>query len=468
MFKDIVKGWFSRDAFLGKGGYAEIWHIAWPFIILNAANTVMMVTNRIFLSKHSSAEMAASMPAGQLFFTFMILFLITTGFTATIVAQYHGAGDKLNCIRASWNGFYFSAGISFLLCFLFPLLGPMIFSKNGHDPAIAKLELEYFLSVAPCAAFSCLETPLFAFFTGRGKTKILAMIKASSCLLCVPLNYVLVFGKCGIPELGILGAGLANSLANSCSFLTILTCFLLVNQSEYPTRTHKEFRWEIVKKLLFFGTPAGFQGFLRNIGFAIVVMMIGRLGNEALAATSIALCINMVGNMPIFGMADATGILTGQYIGKKDLNTAESIFAKSFRMLVPWLTITGILYIFEPEFLIDLFGSNDSTGKINMGETIRIVRYILLLATVFNFFDALRFLLMGALRGAGDTKVPLFIGIGTAWGIQMPGTVLLVMYFHSTIQAVWLLLTCYIATDALLMLWRRKTGAWKKIKLLDD
>ena len=74
---------------------------------------------------------------------------------------------------------------------------------------------------------------------------------------------------------------------------------------------------------------------------------------------------------------------------------------------------------------------------------------------------------MGALRGAGDTKVPLFIGIGTAWGIQMPGTVLLVLKFKSTIEAVWILLTCYIATDALLMLWRRSTGAWKKIKLLD-
>ena len=148
MIKDIIKGWFGKDVFSGKGGYSEIWHIAWPFIILNAASTVMMVTNRVFLSKHSSAEMAASMPAGQLFFTFMILFLITTGFTATIVAQYHGAGDKINCIRSAWNGFYFSAGISFLLCILFPMLGPMIFARNGHDPIIAKLELEYFQRIA--------------------------------------------------------------------------------------------------------------------------------------------------------------------------------------------------------------------------------------------------------------------------------------------------------------------------------
>ncbi|MBQ7404279.1 MAG: MATE family efflux transporter [Lentisphaeria bacterium] len=468
MIMKILRGWLGKEAFRGECGYGEIWHIAWPFIILNAANTVMMVTNRVFLSKHSPEEMAAAMPAGQLFFTFMILFLITTGFTATIVAQYHGAGDKINCIRAAWNGFYFSAGISFLLCFAFPLAGPFIFARNGHDPIIAALESEYFSAMAPCAVLACLETPLFSFFTGRGKTKVLAVIKGTSCILSIPLNYLLVYGKFGCPELGILGAGLANTIANFYSFLAILFCFLLVDQSEYPTRSRKEFRWEFVKKLLLFGTPAGFQGFLRNVGFAITVMMIGRLGNEALTATSIALCINMVGNMPIFGMSDATGILTGQFIGKKDLKTAGSIFWKAFRMLLPWLSITAVLYLLEPEFLIDLFGSDNSSGEINMVKTVEYVKFILLMAAFFNFFDAIRFLLMGALRGAGDTKIPLLIGIGTSWGIQMPGTILLVMVFGSTIEQVWILLTCYIAIDALLMLWRRGTGAWKKIKIIED
>ena len=77
---ELWNRWLGKEAFTGKGNYGEIWKIAWPFIILNAANTVMMVTNRVFLSNYSAATVTAAMPAGQLFFTFMIMFLMTTGF----------------------------------------------------------------------------------------------------------------------------------------------------------------------------------------------------------------------------------------------------------------------------------------------------------------------------------------------------------------------------------------------------
>ena len=467
IFFTYMKRWFDKNSFCGNGGYAEIWKIAWPFIILNAANTIMMVTNRIFLAKYSSSAIAAAMPAGQLYFTFVILFLVTTGFTATVVAQYYGADDKINCIRAAWNGFFFSVGISFLLSLTFPLAGPFIFARNGHDPMIAALEAEYFSAMTACAGFTCLETPLFSFFTGRGKTKILAIVKGLGCILSIPLNYLLIYGKSGFPELGILGAGLANSIANACTFLTVLICFFSVDQNEYATRKYRELRWELFRKLLVFGTPAGFQAFLRNACFALVVMMIGILGNEALMAASVALCINMVGNMPIFGMSDATGILTGQYIGKKDLKTASKIFWQALRMLLPWLISIAGLYVFTPNLLIGLFGSNDTSDGIDIAETLRIVRFILLMAAIFNFFDAIRFLLMGALRGAGDTKIPLLIGVGTSWGVLLPGTAILVLILKCQAEAVWIVMTVYIALDALLMLWRRGTGAWKKIKIID-
>ena len=97
---------FSRRQFLEPGGYLEIWRLAWPLIILSASNTVMMVVNRIFLAKNSPEEIAASMPAGQMFFTLMAFFLITTGFTATVVSQYYGAGNRDGCVRTAWNGFY--------------------------------------------------------------------------------------------------------------------------------------------------------------------------------------------------------------------------------------------------------------------------------------------------------------------------------------------------------------------------
>ena len=98
-------GYFSRRQFFEPGGYLEIWRIAWPLIILSASNTIMMLTNRIFIANDSPEEIAAAMPAGQMFFTLMAFFLITTSFTATVIAQFHGANDRVGCVQAAWNGF---------------------------------------------------------------------------------------------------------------------------------------------------------------------------------------------------------------------------------------------------------------------------------------------------------------------------------------------------------------------------
>lgn len=462
-----LAGYVSRRQFLEPGGYREIWRIAWPLVLLNASNTIMMITNRVFLAWNSPEEIAAAMPAGQMFFTLMAFFLITTSFTATIVAQNHGADNRVGCVKAAWNGFYFGAAMAALLLILLPVGGKWIFLHNQHDPEIARYELEYFLAMAPCAGLTCMETAFLSFFTGRGKTRLVAAIKVIGCLICVPLNYLLIFGKCGIPPLGIFGAGCANALANFCTLSIAAGFFLSQRQSEYPTRGHRQFEWSICRKLLFFGTPAGLQTFIRNAAFAIVVMMIGKLGKEELTATSIALSINMIGNMPMIGLMDATSIVTGQYIGKRKLLAADRISGRSWRMLMVWVLTASAFYLFFPELLIDIFGSRTRGGGIDMTEVHDYVATILQLAVIFNVLDATRFIAMGSLRGAGDTRIPLLIGMATSWLIQIPGTVYLVNFAHASLAQVWQLIVFYIGVDAALMVWRRRSGAWKKIKVID-
>jgi len=459
---------FSKRQFFEPGGYREIWKLAWPLIILSASNTVMMVVNRIFLAWNSPEEVAASMPASQMFFTLMAFFLITTGFTATIVSQYYGAGNRDGCVRAAWNGFYFGSAVAAILAVLLPVGGKWIFLHNGHDPQIANFEVEYFTGMAPCAGFTCMETAFYSFFSGRGRTTFVAKVKIIGCILNVPLNYILIFGKFGVPPLGILGAGIANSIANLSTLLIAGACFLLMSQSEYATRKHTEFDWACIRKLLCFGTPAGLQTFIRNAAFAIVVMMIGYTGKEELAATSIALSINMIGNCPMIGLMDATSIITGQYIGRRRLLVAERICWRSWRILVAWMAFMSILYLVYPEILVNLFSSDSQTSTgMDLEQVGRYTVLILHFAVVFNFFDATRFITMGSLRGAGDTKVPLLIGVSTSWLIQIPGTVLLVYYLHSNLAAIWVLLTVYMAVDAALMVWRRHSGVWKRIKVID-
>ena len=461
-------GYFSRRQFYEPGGYREIWTVAWPLIILNASNTIMMISNRAFLAWNSPEEIAASMPAGQMFFTLMAFFLITTGFTATIVAQYHGANDRIGCVRAAWNGFYFGTAVAALLVVLLPLGGAWIILHNGHDPTIARYELEYFIGMLPCAGLACMETALLSFFTGRGHTTLVATIKIIGCCLCIPLNYILIFGKFGLPPLGILGAGMANALASLATMLISMGFFLFQDQNQYATRRYRQFEWSCVRKLIFFGTPAGLQTFIRNAAFAIVIMMVGHLGNEALAAASIALSINMIGNMPMIGLLDATSIITGQYIGKRRLLVAERISGRSWRMLACWMLAASCFYLFAPELLINLFGSkNAGTTGIDFRQVHENVVIILRWAILFNLLDATRFIAMGSLRGAGDTRIPLAIGMATSWLIQIPGTLYLIYVIKTGISQVWALITFYMAVDAALMVWRRRSGAWKKIRVID-
>ena len=468
MWKNGLTRYFSFRQFHEPGGYLEIWRIGWPLILLNASNTIMMITNRIFLARNSPEEIAAAMPTSQLFFTMMAFFLVTTGFTATVVAQSHGSRDRAGCVRATWNGFYFGVMVAALLAVALPVAGRWIFLHNGHDPRIAGYELEYFTGMSACAGFTCMETAFLCFFTGRGKTQVVAFIKGFGCLLCIPLNYLLIFGAAGLPALGILGAGIANSMANFVTMLMAFCFFFFTPQREYPTRSCREMKWEYIRKLLFFGTPAGLQTFIRNVAFAIVVMMIGHIGNEPLAATSIALSVNMIGTMHMIGLLDATSIATGQYIGSGRLLVAERIAGRSFRMFLLWLILPSFFYIFCPELLIHLFSSNQSgvTG-MRFDVIASQVKVILLMAVFFNIMDGLRFITLGSLRGAGDTKVTLCIGLATSWLLQIPGTILLIYVFNASVTAVWAFLSFYIAVDAFFMLLRRRSGAWKTIRVID-
>ncbi len=465
--KRRIAGYFSYRQFNEPGGYKEIWRVAWPLVIMNASNTVMLVVNRWFLSIQSTADVAAAVPAGQFFFTTMSFFLVTTTFTATLVAQNFGKNDKEGCVKSAWGGFYFGVMVAGTVGMLLPAFGSWVIQtmSRGGDPGIISRQVEYFVALSPCAGLACFEVAFLSFFTGRGQTRIVGALKVGACLVSVPLNYIFIFGKLGLPEFGIVGAGLASTVASLFSAGAAALCYLLYNQKDYPTRQHRHFDWERIMRLLRFGAPAGLQTCVRNSAFALVLMLVGSLGHEQWAALSIAMVINMIGGMPILGMLDATSVVTGKYIGKRRLVPAERVVWRSLRILYVYMFAAGIMYLVFPEAMIRIFSSSNTEG-IDFEEVIRQGRLILAVMFVGNLLDGLRFQLMGALRGAGDTRIPLLLSIGTAWLIQLPGSWFLVNKLHAPAWCVWGWIVVYVLVDGLLLVWRRWTGAWKRIQVI--
>ncbi|MBQ9788369.1 MAG: MATE family efflux transporter [Lentisphaeria bacterium] len=463
--------YINRDSFYRNGGYCEIWKIAYPLIIMGASYIILTLTDRMLLAWHSTLEMAASVPAGGLNFSLFSFYSVTIGFTSALVAQYFGAEDKLNCVHSAWGAIYLSWIFSAIILLVNIPLGRWIILNSGHDAALAELELKFFYSLQPSSCFACMSAALFGFFSGTGRTKIIAKVNTTMCLLNIGIDYILIYGIQGIiPSLGIVGAGLATSLCSTFGCMWAWLEFLKENQQEFPTRHEKNFDLEKIKKIIVFGSPSGLQVLLGSGGFTVFQFMIGYIGNEAITASSILITLNNLAFAPILGFCDATTILSGQYIGRDEKNVAEGVVYSSMRMLIPYITILGILYIFFGDFLIGVFNAinpaTDAVIKVNFDDAAKIAKTLMVMAAFTNILDAVRFIFMGGLRGAGDTKAILYIIGLSSCLVMIPGVTILARVYHQGILVLWGFCVFYLLLLSALMFWRYRSGAWKKIDMI--
>lgn len=327
-----IRSSFSRRSFVGHGGYLEICKIAYPLVIMSATNSIMQFVDRKFLAENSTLDVAASMPGGILYFTLFAFFLATCNYTSALVAQYHGANDRSNLLRAVWAGQTLAVFAGLVITFVIPPIGIFFIERSGHPTELLSREIEYFTSLLPSGVFICMAAPYFAFFSGQGRTIPVAVINIGACLLNIFLDYIFIFGKLGLPAYGIFGAGIATSICCMALMIAVMVYFYSQNQRKIPTRKRWEFRPELLMKLVRFGAPAGFQTFIDVGAWTMVTFMIGNLGPAALAASVIALSINNIFFVPLMGLSDSTAIVVGQYIGRRRQGIAEKAVYRAWRI----------------------------------------------------------------------------------------------------------------------------------------
>ncbi len=462
MFK-YLRLFFRPLEFTGRGGYFELCKLAYPLIIMGASNTVMQFVDRAFLARLSTEDVAAAMPAGILYFSMFCLFLCAAGFTSTIVAQYHGSGNRQMVLTTVWSGAYFALAASFIIVFVMPLLGRFLISLGGHSPELMMRELEYFDAMIPSGAFACLAAPFYSFYSGRGVTMVVAVVNIIACLLNIALDYAFIFGCGPIPAMGIYGAGIATSICAMCGFLMIFIYFLLHDQKDFPTRRQRLPSWECVVRLVRYGLPTGIQVTFDVGAFALVTFVIGRLGSVQLAAHVIALSINNMFFIPLLGLSDATSILAGQYIGRAKHAIAQRLAYRSWRIAILYMCLGGFVYLVFPRILAGMFAPDDASA--DFGTVVELARWLLAIAFLFNMTDTLKFIFSAALRGAGDTRPIMFICLGCAYLVMIPG-VLVIVHCGGNVIWVWAHLICSATLEGLLVVWRFRSGKWRHIRMI--
>ncbi len=449
-----------------EAGYREVLVVAIPLILSTATWSIQHFVDRMFLAWYSPETIAAAMPAGMLHFSMVSIFMGTAGYLNTFVAQYYGAKRYHRIGPVLWQGVYMSLIGGLLILMTIPFAGP-VFSLVGHSPLVQKSEVEYFRILCLGGGFYIASYALSGFFSGRGKTWPVMWVNVFTTVVNLVLDYALIFGHWGFPELGIKGAAIATVAAGAFSFLLFLAVLAGGNTNRtYHTLKGWRFDRELFMRLLRYGFPSGVQFFLEMAGFTGFILVVGRLGTASLAATNIAFNINTLAFMPMIGFGIAISVLVGQYLGADKPDRAQSAAYSGFHLTLAYMLAIGAAYVLVPDLFVAPFAHN--ADPQTFGEIYRYSVVLLRFVAVYSIFDAMNIIFCSAIKGAGDTRYVMFVTVLLSVFVLIVPVYLVIEVFEFGLMFAWVLATGYVTLLGVVFYLRFLGGKWKTMRVIEE
>jgi MATE family multidrug resistance protein len=447
-----------------EGGERELLKLAVPLVLSNGFLTLQLTLDRIMLSRLDSDAVGAVMPAVMVFWTCFALVQNTANYATTFVAQYVGAGRPERVGPAVWQGLYVGVLGGTLFLGLAPF-AEILMSWGGHSPQVQILEAAYFRCLCFAALPMAITAAASSFFAGRGDTWTVLLINAVGMAVNGLLAYAWIYGHWGLPALGIVGAGWATVVGSAAAALVAGGLMFRATYREiFATLSGWRLEPQLLLRLLRFGLPSGFQWFLDGLAFTAFVVLIGRLGDAELAATSIAATLNLLAFLPPMGIAQAVAVLVGQRLGQDRPDLAERSAWAGLRVAWTCMVSVAALYVLAPQALLALFQSNEDPAK--WAAVAALVPALLRFIAVYCLFDSMQLVFSFALRGAGDTRFVTLAMLALSWPL-MVFPVWIVAREHGPLTWAWAFATAYVIAFAFVLLVRFRHGKWKTMRVIE-
>ena len=445
-----------------SGSIFEVFRIALPLILSNSCHAVNMFVDRLMLARHSQEAVAAAFTGGLTNFTIACVFVGTIGYTGTFVAQYEGARHRERIGSAVWGGVWLS-----LLGAL--LLGSGIFWAEPlfrifqHEPEVTRQEVIYFTVLCKGAGLFLLNNALSCFWTGRGKTTVVLVVSAIITLFNLPLNYIMIFGKCGCPELGAAGAAWGTVLAGGVGTLIYFIAFLSPSAEKHFRTRRPVFDFPLLRRMIRFGLPAGLHLALDLFAFNTFSLLLGSYGVAVHEASSITFGINNIAFCPMMGIGMTAGILVGQAIGAENVPLARRSVRNCVVIIEAYALLMTVLFIFFQPLMLGPFTRPGDAGQ---AETMQIASYMLYFIAAYLVFDGFNLTFSSALRGAGDTRFPMWV-MSTVGVIGFALPCLALFFLKQPWWTLWIAMDAEVLLLCLIFSWRYKQGKWTKMRVIE-
>ena len=454
---------------VGPASLKILMALAVPMILSRATQSVMTFADALMVEHLGPQAIAASATGGFNCFLVMILPMGTVFIVQSFVSQLVGANDRDATPRFAWYGLVIAAASGLLAIATIPLIDPLL-GLADFSPAVRDLMSEYMaIRMFSVAAVVGIEV-IGNWYGGLGNTWMALVASIISMVCDLFLNWVLIYGNLGAPEMGVNGAALSTTIGSCIGFTFLAVAFwrrwgMAIGGAPAPARRHP-FRFltmRELKRVLRFGIPNGLNWFAEFAAFQLFVNSVfASLGDDTLAALQVVIAINSVAFMPAFGLASAGAILAGQAIGRGEKSAVWPQVKMTIAVAAVWMCTIGITYLIFPEPLLRLFDSKDRAPIfVEVGIT------MLLISAAWQLFDAIGITLSETLRAAGDTTWTAAARLVLAWVIFVPSGYVVVKVYDGGPVGAMLCLVAYIALLAGAFAYRFKSGAWKRIELIE-
>jgi MATE family multidrug resistance protein len=430
-----------------------------PLIGSHLAQFAITLTDAVMLGWYSVGALAAEVLGGTLFF---VLFIMGSGFAWAVmplVARAASAGEETQMRRVTRMGLWASALFG-LACLPATLGSATLFRAMGQTPENSSLAGDYLVIVGWGLVPALLVMVLKSALAALERTAVVLWVTLGAVVLNILVNYALIFGNFGLPELGVRGAAIASVSVNLVSFLA-LAVYVQRSMADHAmfARLWRPDR-EALAQVVRLGWPIGITNLAEMGLFAASSVMMGWLGTLPLAAHGIGLQITSAIFMVHVGLSNVATVRAGQAIGRDDgqglRDGARTVLAVSG--VVAFFTV--IVFLSVPGLLIGLF--LDPVDPLR-AEVIAIGRRLLAAAALFQLVDAAQVLSLGLLRGVQDTRVPMMIAALSYWAVGISASYLLGFTFGLGGAGVWLGLALGLALAGVFMLWRFWGWAVRKV-----
>jgi putative MATE family efflux protein len=290
---------------------------------------------------------------------------------------------------------------------------------------------------------------------GAGDTRTPLYVMLGVNIVNIALSWLLINGNLGAPTLGVAGSAIGAAVARGGGGL-VLIALLFRGRSDLKLSLDLRPEWDMLLRVVRIGAPSGGEQLVFQGALLIFVRFVTSLGTAAYAAHNVVLNIESLSFLPGMGYAIAASTLVGQRLGAKQLDEAEASTYEALRQGGLMMTVLGAIMILLPHQLIALFVADPQVADAGAGA--------MRIAGLLQPFLAINFIMSGGLRGAGDTRWPLYTKLISTWGVRLP-LVIILLPLGFGLTGIWIAMCTDFAVQALLAFWQFRRGRWKTLRV---